>query len=79
MNIKPTLFAHLQDFVSCYVGPFDAREALDTHVKWCKEVRGDSAELMEVVEALPAGAFTMTPEADKNGTDGDSGLGNDCV
>jgi hypothetical protein len=77
MNVKPIqYFAHLEDFVSCYVGPFDTLSALHAHVQWCQEVRGDAAELIEIVLTVPAGEDTITPEVDKafDGTKGTNDL-----
>lgn len=58
------MFAHFQDLVSGYVGPFDSLEALRDHAAFCK-ARGDGGELVEVVDAPPPGAMVMTPAEDR--------------
>jgi len=59
------LFGHFQDLVNAYVGPFKSEKAVRAHAKWCKEVRGDGGELIEIVTSVPAGEFTITPAEDK--------------
>lgn len=58
------LYAHFQDFVDGYVGPFDTLEALHQHVEFCRQ-RGDGAAYLGMVEEVPPGEFVITPEADR--------------
>jgi len=59
------LFGHFQDLVDAYVGPFESEEAVREHAKWCKEVRGDGGELIEIVTSVPEGELTLTPAEDR--------------
>lgn len=58
------LFAHFQDFVDGYVGPFDTLAQVHEHVEFCRK-RGDGSAFLGTVEEVPAGEFVITPEADR--------------
>jgi hypothetical protein len=58
------MFAHFQDLADGYVGPFDTEDALLAHVEFCI-ARGDSADFLGIVPAVPAGELAMTPEEDR--------------
>lgn len=59
-----TLYAHFQDLVDAYVGPFSSQAEVDQHVEFCK-ARGDGAVLIGTVTEPPADAFTLTPAEDR--------------
>lgn len=58
------LYAHFQDFVDGYVGPFETLAEVHAHVEFCRQ-RGDGAVFLGTVEEVPAGEFTITAEADR--------------
>ena len=64
-------YLHVQDFVDAYIGPFPSEQAAKDHYSWCKDVRGDGAALMGILDELPdmadpdAAGMVITPEEDK--------------
>lgn len=59
-----TLYAHFQDLVDAYVGPFSSQAEVDEHVAFCRD-RGDGATLIGTVTEPPADAFVMSPAEDR--------------
>jgi len=57
------IYAHLQDFVDAYIGPFNTTDEAQSHVDFCVR-RGDSAKLIGFVEELPVDAFVVAPSDD---------------
>ena len=57
-------YAHFQDYVDAYVGPFESVAACDDHAEFCA-ARGDGGTYFGAVTKLPADAFVMTPEEDR--------------
>lgn len=55
----------VEDFVRAAVGPFDSRSAARAHYRWCKNVRGDGAELIGIVTE-PGDLFLIDPVEDRD-------------
>lgn len=68
-----SLFAHFQDLVDAYVGPFDNQAQIDEHIKFV-EARGDSAAYLGSVTSVPEGEFVMSVAEDRAFTYDDHGL-----
>ena len=64
MNTTATLYAHFQDLVDAYVGPFDTEAQIAEHVTFVT-ARGDGAVFLGIVTEVPAGEFTITPAEDR--------------
>lgn len=62
------MYAHFQDLVDAYVGPFATNADVLAHVQFCAD-RGDCAAYLGTVDALPADAFVMSPQEDKEFTE----------
>jgi hypothetical protein len=56
-------YAHFEDFVEAYVGPFETVVQCDAHAKFCAQ-RGDGAVYHGAVTSLPADAFVLSPQED---------------
>ena len=59
------MYAHFQDLVSAYIGPFRTQAQVDEHIEFCK-ARGDGAVYLGTCNEPPADAFIMTPEQDRS-------------
>jgi len=60
------MYAIFEDLARAYVGPFQTQAQIDEHRQFC-ETRGDGAVYLGNVadDAVPPGAFTLTPEQDR--------------
>lgn len=58
-------FAHFQDLVDGYVGPFASPDECNAHAAFC-EARGDGATYIGVVTEVPPGEMILTPEEDRS-------------
>ncbi len=57
-------YAHFQDFVDCYVGPFNTVAECDAYAVKAKE-ESDAKYFGAIPEAeLPTNAFKITPEGE---------------
>lgn len=58
-------FAHVQDFVDAYVGPFATTAECDAHVAATSALGASFDHIANVTDdALPADAFTILPADD---------------
>lgn len=61
------MYIYAEDLVAVLIGPFNSTAEAEAHIAWCRDVRGDGAE-MRVVDEFTANRMevmeTMTPERD---------------
>ena len=59
-----TFYAHMEDFVEAFIGPFETAAQADAHAAMCK-ARGDGATYHGAVTELPEDAFVIDPASDE--------------
>lgn len=65
---QASVYAHVEDLVEAYVGPFSTEAEAVSHVERCR-ARGDCFKLHGFVRNVPAGAFVLSQEEDSQPLD----------